>query len=556
MTKSRVLKIVLFVCVSMLWSPGHAQKELADSLKGLLKSQHSPKKRIDLLHKIVWEEAPTNPKSAIELARESLQLSEGLKDSSRIARSYNRIGLVHDYTGNFELAEKKYLKALKIKSAVDGADATDGLLNNLGSVNYYMGHYEKSMDYYLKSLLIREKKKDVDTKTRLKNISQSYNNIGLLLKSQSNYKGALEYYKKALKIKEELKDFSGATITLSNIGVIYMEQGSMKEAKEVFERAIALSDSLGDLVSQAMLFNNMGLMNTREDKLQLAKGNYLQAISIYDSIDDAYGKSTGLVNLASIEFSINNFAKAREAGRQALSYARNNKFPKVELSSLQVLSEIEAKQHPQLSLDYLKQYITLKDSLQDVMVSSKVSQLAVMYETEQKETEIELLKQDQELIKQENENKDLIISKNRIYFYILIAGILALLFIFYVSILYFRSKRKAAEERANKLHEQHQREIDNLRNSIEPLLESSEQRKLSVKINQSELNKYLLNPLSDRELDVLYLIADGMTNKEIGEQLFISVNTVKTHVLRIYEKLDVQNRTAAAVKANSLQIIQ
>lgn len=554
--KTSLSQLVSIALGVFLYCTAYAQDAKVDSLKRELKTESQTKKKVDLLHQIVWEEALTNPKSAIEFAKNSLLLSEKLGDSSLIAQSYNRIGLVYDYTGSFNLAEKNYLKALEIKTACDGKDETDGLLNNLGSVYYYTGQYEKSMDFYLKSLRIRKQKKNIDKSEKLKNIAQSYNNIGLLLKSQSNYQEALSYYYKGLKIKEKLKDFSGLIITLSNIGVIQMQQDDMDSAEASFKRAIQLSDSLGDVVSKAMLFNNMGLMYTREQDWVNAKANYLSSIEIYTSIDEQYEKATALVNLASVELNLNQFDKARSAGLEALNYARSNKATMVELSALQVLSKIEAQKNPQKSLLYLNEYIALKDSVQDVMVNNKVNQLAVMYETEQKETQIELLKQEQELFKQENKTKDLIISRNRIYTYFLIAGIVVLISLSYVLILYFRSKKKAAEERADKLHEKHQREIDTLRNTIERQMESYEPKKMGLKINQTELNNYLLNPLSERELDVLLLIADGMTNKEIGERLFISVNTVKSHVLNIYDKLDVQNRTAAAVKANSLQIIQ
>ena len=57
-----------------------------------------------------------------------------------------------------------------------------------------------------------------------------------------------------------------------------------------------------------------------------------------------------------------------------------------------------------------------------------------------------------------------------------------------------------------------------------------------------------LNTLSDREQEVLDLLSTGMSAREIGEKLFVSANTVRTHIRHIYEKLHVQNRVEAVKK--------
>ncbi|MGW7007933.1 response regulator [Streptomyces sp. NPDC054933] len=56
-------------------------------------------------------------------------------------------------------------------------------------------------------------------------------------------------------------------------------------------------------------------------------------------------------------------------------------------------------------------------------------------------------------------------------------------------------------------------------------------------------------PLSEREVEVLRLVSQGLTNAEIGRKLFIGEATVKTHLLRAYRKLNVSDRTAAVITA-------
>ncbi|MDQ4083135.1 MAG: LuxR C-terminal-related transcriptional regulator [Actinomycetota bacterium] len=65
----------------------------------------------------------------------------------------------------------------------------------------------------------------------------------------------------------------------------------------------------------------------------------------------------------------------------------------------------------------------------------------------------------------------------------------------------------------------------------------------------------LAEPLSQRELEVLQLIAQGLSNREISERLFLALDTVKGHNRRIFGKLSVQRRTEAVAKAKSLNIL-
>ena len=62
-------------------------------------------------------------------------------------------------------------------------------------------------------------------------------------------------------------------------------------------------------------------------------------------------------------------------------------------------------------------------------------------------------------------------------------------------------------------------------------------------------------PLSQRELEVLGLIAQGSSNQEIAERLFISLHTVKTHARRINGKLGVKRRTQAVAHAKRLGLM-
>ena len=69
------------------------------------------------------------------------------------------------------------------------------------------------------------------------------------------------------------------------------------------------------------------------------------------------------------------------------------------------------------------------------------------------------------------------------------------------------------------------------------------------------LSEELVEPLSERELEVLQLIAEGLTNREVAQRLYITLNTVKGHTRNIYGKLGVSSRTQAVARARAFRLL-
>ncbi len=69
------------------------------------------------------------------------------------------------------------------------------------------------------------------------------------------------------------------------------------------------------------------------------------------------------------------------------------------------------------------------------------------------------------------------------------------------------------------------------------------------------VDQRLVGPLSERELDVLRLLATDLDGPEIARRLYISVNTLRTHTKNIYAKLSVNSRRAALTRARELGLL-
>ena len=108
---------------------------------------------------------------------------------------------------------------------------------------------------------------------------------------------------------------------------------------------------------------------------------------------------------------------------------------------------------------------------------------------------------------------------------------------------------------AHLLYEALAREIalDYVRRLLAAFPEAEEEPSASSQI--TAVTSELVEPLSEREIEVLQLIADGFTNPEIASRLYLSLNTIKVHSRNIYGKLDVNNRTQAVNKGRALGIL-
>jgi len=74
----------------------------------------------------------------------------------------------------------------------------------------------------------------------------------------------------------------------------------------------------------------------------------------------------------------------------------------------------------------------------------------------------------------------------------------------------------------------------------------------SFQVSEAAIEKCGLTP---RELEVLHLMAQGLSNQEIADQLFVSLNTIKTHISNVLSKLEAERRTQAIQKAKALKIL-
>ena len=153
--------------------------------------------------------------------------------------------------------------------------------------------------------------------------------------------------------------------------------------------------------------------------------------------------------------------------------------------------------------------------------TKQIDELNMKYQTSQKEKEILQARLEIDIRKRQQ-------------VYLILFSVLVL--ISALAIIYsIRQKNKLKQ---NEL----QSEISSLRFEIQSLIGKYEG---NFDMSLEEINKKLVTPLSEREYDVFLQIFTQKTNSEIAEELFVSINTVKTHLKNLYNKLGVSNRNEA-----------
>jgi LuxR family maltose regulon positive regulatory protein len=107
----------------------------------------------------------------------------------------------------------------------------------------------------------------------------------------------------------------------------------------------------------------------------------------------------------------------------------------------------------------------------------------------------------------------------------------------------------------SKIEEQSRGHDHTLVGFLNTLLTAFVRPEVLVQSPTSKQKSDLIEPLSERELEVLRLIAQGLSNREISQRLFLAMSTVKGHNLKLFGKLQAQNRTEAVVRARELGLI-
>ena len=272
-----------------------------------------------------------------------------------------------------------------------------------------------------------------------------------------------------------------------------------------------------------------------------------QASDLANKLDENHLRGVVYCRKAKLEKAYGHIQQAEEYALKALSF-KDELSPSfvAEISELLVCLSQEKK-------DWEKAYSykELNQQMQDSVVTLEKQKEVIKTETNNQILTLENNKRSQIGKSQHKLNLAEQDKKNQLLIILLLIS--SGLLVTGGSILWFRrykqkirAKEITAENELKRLLEHVQLLQSNLNTQ---LVETTTIEKETL---NERLQELMHTKLTKREMEVLVELCKGKENKEIGEALFVSVNTVRTHLLNVYDKLDVKNRSQAIKKAENL----
>ncbi|MEP1095882.1 MAG: tetratricopeptide repeat protein [Cyclobacteriaceae bacterium] len=457
-----------------------------DSLKSLLENAVG-NDRNQLLIQVAKEYSESSPDSAVLFANQALEHSISTDNELVQARVYVVLSSTYSNKGDYDQSVDLALRALKLAEVVKDTISIIDACNNLGIDFMFTADYLTSYQYFNRVRDLSELSRD---SVRL---GHAYNNLGMA-----------EYYLE--NSEEELRNY--------------------QRARDIFQQ-ISDDDGLGN----ALL--NIGTVHTDNDRYQTAHGFYIKALQIFKELKYASAQGSVLQSISENYMKAGNLDKALEAAMNSLELLEKEAFKYDITFSYELIQDIYIRQGDYMKAhEYLKKYHELMDVIFDEEKSKQINQLHIEYETEKKQQEIALLTARDEITQLELAEE----RRN-----IVLLTITFLLTVALGTFIYFSNRKRQLLK--NRLLSS---EINELRAQIKGVIENTSS---NFQVNREKLDDLGITPLSDREIEILNFAMSDLTNSQIAEKAFVSVNTVKFHLKNIYGKLGVGNTREALQNA-------
>ncbi len=422
------------------------------------------------------------------------------------------------YNYQFGPANSYFSRAYNLLASLEKNESTESIIGsvylNIGRNFVWQSKYDTALSMMIAAKGIYENTNEKD------GLAQALNAIAIIyIQYSQDAEKALGSFKDALALHDETGNDVDAARVMQNIGQIYNMQGNNDSALYYLRISNGMVAQQKDFRSLAIGSNILGAVFFDLNKLDSSEIYYKKAIELDLINQDSVGLIYDYSQLATTLVKKNDLIQAEKYSLLAFN---NTKDVFIKSESAETLSNIyESLGNSEKSLTYYKFFKDFSDSIRNEDQRTTVSELQTKYETAEKEKEIELA----------NAELD---KKQRFQTFLLT---IIVLIVFFSALAIFLLVQRFKLRRA--LLSQ---EIDTLRLQINSIFGGGIK---NLDVGLQEINENLHRPLTEREYEVLNHAISDKNNSEIADAVFVSVNTVKTHLKNIYTKLGVSNRKEA-----------
>jgi DNA-binding CsgD family transcriptional regulator len=435
-------------------------------------------------------------------------------------RFYSQLGVYFYQHSMIEKADSNFYIAQNAYVLIGDSSNVSHMRMNRAAMNEMMGKFDKAVKIYMEVIDFFKRKNDS------LQLANSYSNLGVAYESMEDAAKSIEYHKKALKIRRIIKDTINIGYSLNNIGVVFTEiLKNTDSALVYYTKAHDIFKGTKALWESATVSANIGHIYVDYKQYDKAERYFDYSFKIYDSIKLVQGQAEILRSFGQLYFARGEDQKAIESLNKSLKLNQEADNKKEILEINRILSKIYISRSDYAKAISTMQTVTvLNDSLLNIEKQKAIADIETKYKVKEKNKTIEVLKLEEQLHVKQIRNQTMLIA------------LLSVIFIFSIIVYNFKTQQNRLNQKQLRL------ELQNYLLRIDEMQTEMEKKGDCNKFSEERLKEF---DLSEREADVLKLIAQGYKNTEIADKLFVSQNTVKTHIKNIYVKLDVKNRVEA-----------
>ncbi|MEO9965292.1 MAG: LuxR C-terminal-related transcriptional regulator [Reichenbachiella sp.] len=463
-----------------------------------------------------------NPYKVMEVLSQIGNIEDCKNDSLR-ADLYYFYGSAFGQLGKFDSSHYFLSRALVISSTRNLPVNHVGTLIAQGNVYWGMQFYHLALEKYQAALELTEKNDGEEFYTFHVMI---LGNIGGIYAQLGEHDKALDYVIRSNRIGVKTNNLRPRSHL--KIGRYLLDVNRPSEALDSLHQSIKLIQLHNDSVALAHCYEYMSTAHLK--------------LSNYDSAEYylLLSEKVGLLlnyNLDQLPINKGNLALKKGSVAQAKAhyllgleqYLEQGKLEE-QAETYMLLSQLAKQtQADALALSYYEQYKQLTDSINSKERSIRVHELQTKFDVKKKEDQIARLTMKQELSEAQ-------LSEARWQIIMVSSGAAFVVILAVVFFIFYKKKQRADQMAQHLQYEALQKRYLELVNGPTTF---------DLHLQLDELNQRLVNPLTEREYEVLQLSLTGMTNKQIADKIFVSVSTIKFHLGNVYNKFGVNNKNEA-----------